>query len=73
MIGPTIDPSEFAIKRLIYDRNTTEVSETMNKTVFFNAISMVSTLKFCGAKETVHFRSGIPLDNSTKVFISNYK
>ena len=40
---PFIGPSELATKRLIYDRNITEVSETMNKTVFFNAISMVST------------------------------
>ena len=47
VIIPLIGPSELATKRLIYkkahDRNITEVSETMNKTVFFNAISMVST------------------------------
>jgi len=35
------DPADLALQRLIFDRNGSEVVETMNKTVFFNAISMV--------------------------------
>ena len=40
-IVPVTDPADFAIQQLIFDRNSSKMVETMNKTVFFNAISLV--------------------------------
>ena len=40
-IVPVIDPADFAVQQLIFDRNSSKIAETMNKTVFFNAIRMV--------------------------------
>ena len=45
-VAELTDPMYLATEKLIFDTDLTEEVEIMNKTLFFNAISMVSTLNF---------------------------